>query len=1644
MTNIPDYLYSLPKNVLLPVQTKIQELPFKSLSWEDFERLTLRYVERSGELEYCHLYGTRGQKQEGIDLFARHELDEFYTVYQCKRYQKYTVSDIQSAISTFLKGEWVKKCKRFYICTSCDLSDKKLSDEIEKQSILLKQYNIKLLVLDEIKFSAVLKEHPQIVYDFFGLEWARQFCGEEKLEQINNRITTSDFKLYKKKLGKFYSTLFENHEGSINNLSGENSAPKFEERYIPPDIVNNTILESEKPGGSSNMASSHKYGSDISVDFIDELDHGLEEHNKYQLSAFEQDMNIESRLSAVDWISSEKNTVVIGGPGSGKSALLKYIILGLLEQVEVKNKNLLQNRNKLIPVWLPFGYWSSFLEKNPSSSMIECMQAWFRGMDHVDLWPLIETAINDDRLLIVVDGLDEWSSEQSALICLQKLTVFIQEKEASSILSSRPSGMERLGNSVQNWPKGHLVGLTKEQQKQLITTCTEYRLKKQINSGDELLLKHEVNKTTQDLISEISRSKDLFDLASVPLLMYMLIHLKAKSISLPHSRFQVYKALVSDLVKMQPQRRRTAAQVISQSNELSERELINILSRFAFDIQMEFPHGNAPIDIAEKLITNHLSDQSKEFAFNRREALRHTEKFINIGESEVGILVKKSPEEIGFFHRTLQEFLAAQYISTEPTQQQELLLSEYIFNGQWKDVLIGMFSLLQRPSDVEDLIQYIKSLKFDLHKNMSREAFLAEIAFGDNRCSANTAKIIANETFRVIEEGKYLPHRERLLNIALAGYSSNKLHDGIVYQLKDWSPLNRTWFSSLFMQISEHWEADEITLNALFYGLELEDFFNKQAAAKVIVNKFSSNQKALIRLVKLAKTSLDLDTRLCATGAIISGWANSKEAKTIYNNLSETIEPTARLLRVYYETLSGKVNDANRDLLLEFSLMQAPIKYDWQDLIIECLKLEYIDKDLKLICLNRVFKGEECTREIIGLDIALEILFTYFYNDSEFIDYFIEDLKEKHPKSLSSFRRGHAQAKELELIIEHSQRAYDAVEDWVINEPYFSYFAYDLFKTERMKKHLLSLMGEEDKLLFWPAGALLTNWGIEDVLIKEAIFKVIDGPVEKASELAHFYPKIFSDKKTCVQKLVELLKTPGKKRYDFIIKGIVEVANEEQYDEVVKVLFEQSGEMPPEAFDEALILLFGVNNKTPEIIALADKNLKKRDGNIGLVAAVFCKDDEFRKKILRKIKVLPSKLRLTIASKLSEINTEQSSWELLADYDNEVNASVKTTLAIGYYSSPLTSINEEVINGHIQRLKDELYATGFDHKERRVAAFCGVLALEKLDIMKGLTDSYQKDKRYSISLESSYQATDIYFSYLAKKWDYIKATFGQQTYNLFNIEEDKLGALCSCLGPHIEDKSDLKREFKDSLYKSDLNMNERVLIAASRIIPKEELLFKMCFYGLGLYSEEQRKKKIPYRNHPDSLLALYILEQQFFNDDRAKSYLLEIHEINKEQEDVLLATAYAIGFNDAPFVEKAKLDLKNKPMWLPTYFRCIADTRGHKKKIDFMLRTIEPLGNAPKQYSKYFSNVISNLINSSDNLYKEMIKSIKTEKLIQNKLHLLILLANSKGLNSTIKTIAIEIDNKQRKKRYPDLIFDVGQGSFSTTILTLNNILYND
>ena len=70
---VPDYLLELPESVVEApqVETRVPELPFDQLSWQNFERVVFRLVRKNSDVEYCAPYGRSGQAQDGIDVYGR-------------------------------------------------------------------------------------------------------------------------------------------------------------------------------------------------------------------------------------------------------------------------------------------------------------------------------------------------------------------------------------------------------------------------------------------------------------------------------------------------------------------------------------------------------------------------------------------------------------------------------------------------------------------------------------------------------------------------------------------------------------------------------------------------------------------------------------------------------------------------------------------------------------------------------------------------------------------------------------------------------------------------------------------------------------------------------------------------------------------------------------------------------------------------------------------------------------------------------------------------------------------------------------------------------------------------------------------------------------------------------------------------------------------------------------------------------------------------------------------------------------------------------------------------------------------------------------------------------------------------------------
>jgi hypothetical protein len=124
-----------------PVSTRSQVLPFGELTWENFERLCYRLAGKAPRVEYHARYGRTGQAQQGIDLFVRKATGK-YEVWQAKRYESVTASDVKTILAAFRGGLWKDRSDRLVLATQASLADTKVQDEIERQAETLKTEGI--------------------------------------------------------------------------------------------------------------------------------------------------------------------------------------------------------------------------------------------------------------------------------------------------------------------------------------------------------------------------------------------------------------------------------------------------------------------------------------------------------------------------------------------------------------------------------------------------------------------------------------------------------------------------------------------------------------------------------------------------------------------------------------------------------------------------------------------------------------------------------------------------------------------------------------------------------------------------------------------------------------------------------------------------------------------------------------------------------------------------------------------------------------------------------------------------------------------------------------------------------------------------------------------------------------------------------------------------------------------------------------------------------------------------------------------------------------------------------------------------------------------------------------------------------------
>lgn len=350
---------------------------------------------------------------------------------------------------------------------------------------------------------------------------------------------------------------------------------------------------------------------------------------------------------------------VIGGPGSGKTTLVRNTALSLCE------RSWRFWRRRPLPVLLYLRDHSAKItsEEPPTLGALAASAGWLNGKIP-GTW--LEKHLHRGGCVVLLDGLDEVSGEQArAQVVTWVKQQMHRDPKNRYVITSRPHGYESrpLANA-------EVLQVRRFTHKQIAAFLHGWyyavECRAQGATGDRV--KADADSKAEDLLSRLRAQPALYDLAANPLLLTMIANVHRFRDKLPGSRAGLYAEMCDVLVH-----RRYEARGLTDATGLRGPQKERVLRHLALTMMRErlrdIPVEEACSEIAETL--SNVSAEVSPATF-----------LAEVGKS--GLLVEHKQGFYAFAHLTLQEYMAAAQIG----QQHSELLTGHVDDPWWRETTL--------------------------------------------------------------------------------------------------------------------------------------------------------------------------------------------------------------------------------------------------------------------------------------------------------------------------------------------------------------------------------------------------------------------------------------------------------------------------------------------------------------------------------------------------------------------------------------------------------------------------------------------------------------------------------------------------------------------------------------------------------------------------------------------------------------------------------------------------------------------------------------------------------------------------------------------------------------------------------------------
>jgi hypothetical protein len=900
-----------------PAITREQVLPLGSLSWENFERLCFRLAHRAGDVEDARIYGERGQAQEGIDLYVRRATGD-YATWQCKRYQEVTTSDIKRAVTTFLDGDWASRTKLFRLAVAPSLNATELAEEIENQRKRCEAVNIIFEPLDRDRLSLMLKDHPDLVDDFFGRSWVEAFNGPAAAARLSGRKLSREQKL--KARGSIlilYTTHFQTVDGGIPAAApvfrGAVSRVSVFDRYVEPtiELVESIIEQGQAP--NTQPGSSTEDGG-----------------KERQATGFRR-REIQTKIALSAGLATSDRFLLLGGAGFGKSAALRVILHSLLTD-SGRFPALAKSWGQRLPLLLPFGFLTQHFTENEIPTVEGALKAWLKVLGaRNDVLTLLEEMLSDERLLLLVDGLDEWQNREAAVAALTALSTYVQTRRLPLVATGRPLGFERISDFGPDWKRANLLPLTSAQQREFATYWFRHFHKAE-GELDMIALEQAVTRDATRFAIDLSEDPALSELGGVPLLLSVLIYLRLTGHVLPRSRLAVLEELIKALLEVQPGRRAQAAMQRIDQSAARSRRIRHGIEYLAYRIHQEpnslvLPHERAAQLLSEYFRTN--------LELPASEAEEWAARVLELGQHEFGVLAAPQEHHIGLLHRIFQEYLAAKHLARLPLDQVKGYCADSGCKAPWREVTLTLLQLIERQDDVDGLIDELRRPVADFLEEPSQQILLTRVAVAEINCSRRKAVDLISQVFSWIECGRWMPLRLVLVREVVAGLESEQVGASLAARVARWFPGRVSWLRDVPNAAAKQPVAETVSdLRIALYNSD--NSYEYRYIAEALASFAEKSPELADEFIGILRGPAEPGLMGAALHALATGWPTHTALPSLLQAGSAAPAKELRHVATLARFNRGERSPEIRDALVKFC-RQSEWPSPWKKEIVEAL-----------------------------------------------------------------------------------------------------------------------------------------------------------------------------------------------------------------------------------------------------------------------------------------------------------------------------------------------------------------------------------------------------------------------------------------------------------------------------------------------------------------------------------------------------------------------------------------------------------------------------------------------------------------------------------------------------------------------------------